>query len=846
MKGDFSRFTFDPTKHYRNVLTQQGRVAVDADSNEQQFITSHRIETETADTIGISGAPIDPGKNFELKLNSNSTNLIISKGHYYVDGRLCINDTECSYITQPDCKMLLPDKDGNYLVYIDVWEKHITYLDDANIREKALGGPDTSTRLKTVWQVKHKPLVNDNPKDTINSLTNNSKVTLKATISQNSNSNSICSQTSISSGYNRRENQLYRVELHDNTIYKWSRDNGIIVTTCSYDKNNPVMVGNNELFSFTVDNIGSHSSKQFYQDQLVELIYDNTENNQLPGMLGKVVSVDTTENTRITIDLPDGYTPANNIKCKIRGWDGQGNIPKLSDTKLMLEDGLEIAFSFTNTSTFTSGDYWLIPLRGGVLLNDKPQEPHGIEHHYASLAIVSVNTSILEITKDLRNLFPSLTNLTSMFYVSGDGQQSMAGSPELNFPLCVGVANGMHPIRNANVTFKIKSIDNQFKGSLSNQKSFSDKQITTIIIPTDDKGIAQCWWKLASSPESQQVEAELTGRNNVPIRFTGYLRKNSDVDTVMRVINVSLGGQILKNDTRVDLESFLNDIIIECDSNIYQPSVRNKPVCFLTIHKPEFFSVQTSNAVYGYSPLILATSVFSDNKKLQIRLNNNAKDWLRSEFAGETRKLESGILVWLTLKGNYIWSEGKVPDSRIYLDGNVYGVHDRPSPPFTHIPEPIIDAQYSGDGKSGGDLEMWFWVTFESQPTPVIPEQVTPRVEKIEIFAKNKLLGIIQKSQPSFELLQDRRSPITRFQIHFSHTIVNDTTYKFDKNISLGNINFATAAPIINIQDKIMVVDFGTFVIPANTYAGSLRDVSCETSSGQKATEEFKYILTVR
>lgn len=57
MQGDFSRFTFDPSKHYERVLVQQGRVQLDADWNEQQEILSHRLETETLDLIGPSGAP---------------------------------------------------------------------------------------------------------------------------------------------------------------------------------------------------------------------------------------------------------------------------------------------------------------------------------------------------------------------------------------------------------------------------------------------------------------------------------------------------------------------------------------------------------------------------------------------------------------------------------------------------------------------------------------------------------------------------------------------------------------------------------------------------------------------
>jgi hypothetical protein len=51
---------------------------------------------------------------------------------------------------------------GNYspgdgrtdLLYLDAWERHITTIEDPEIREVALGGPDTETRSKIIAQVK--------------------------------------------------------------------------------------------------------------------------------------------------------------------------------------------------------------------------------------------------------------------------------------------------------------------------------------------------------------------------------------------------------------------------------------------------------------------------------------------------------------------------------------------------------------------------------------------------------------------------------------------------------------------------------------------------------------------
>jgi 2-polyprenyl-6-methoxyphenol hydroxylase-like FAD-dependent oxidoreductase len=41
-----------------------------------------------------------------------------------------------------------------YLVYLDVWERHLTHIEAPSIREVALGGPDTTTRAQIVWQVR--------------------------------------------------------------------------------------------------------------------------------------------------------------------------------------------------------------------------------------------------------------------------------------------------------------------------------------------------------------------------------------------------------------------------------------------------------------------------------------------------------------------------------------------------------------------------------------------------------------------------------------------------------------------------------------------------------------------
>ena len=167
MKGDFSRLTFDPRKHYNSVRMQQGRVQLDADWNEQAEILLYLLRESLQDILGRGATDASaPGFVIRLDTPADSKRLPdfnIGTGHFYVEGILCENETPVKFSQQadyPGAKTELnaaSDHDA-YLVYLDGWERHITTAEDPSIREVALGGPDTSTRVKTVWQVKLLPL----------------------------------------------------------------------------------------------------------------------------------------------------------------------------------------------------------------------------------------------------------------------------------------------------------------------------------------------------------------------------------------------------------------------------------------------------------------------------------------------------------------------------------------------------------------------------------------------------------------------------------------------------------------------------------------------------------------
>lgn len=170
MKGDFSRTTYNHHNHYIGVRWQQARPTTDADANEAQDIVVGRIETADGDTVGVSGGPkIAPG----FALSTDSAGLLqIGQGHYFVDGILVENDATVSYNSQPywpDVTPLVTTLSNAEvgLVFLEVFKRHLTHHDNPNIRDVALNGLDTTTRLEIVWRVHVLPLASK----TLDSLT---------------------------------------------------------------------------------------------------------------------------------------------------------------------------------------------------------------------------------------------------------------------------------------------------------------------------------------------------------------------------------------------------------------------------------------------------------------------------------------------------------------------------------------------------------------------------------------------------------------------------------------------------------------------------------------------------
>jgi hypothetical protein len=454
MKGDFSRVSFDPRNHFSQVLLQQGRVTLDADPNEQGAILLHLLRTMARDLFGPYGAPAEhPG--FRLAITSGNTpTLTIGAGRYYVDGILCESEG-CDYLDQPHrspaendpLRVWLEKGAGNgmFWLYLDVWERHVTAIEHPSIREVALGGPDTCSRVQVVWQVKAIDMSKagdalakqqEKLKKRQSTATGVEAVRLdvrirsiqallEAIVAPTRDLANLCStglelldRESLpglvariddsrriedpcvmppESGYRGAENHLYRVEIHRGSenglrpTFKWSRENGSVLTAWLRADGQRLIVA---------------STRGFAAGQWVELSNDALDLDNAAGPLLRISAVDgdalIVEGTPDP-DLLDGGHP------KLRRWDqaddgdtvlDEGAVPveESSAGKALwidLEDGVQIAFAAD--ADYRSGDYWLIPARvatgdiewprdaqGGSL----PQTPRGVQHHYAPLGFL--------------------------------------------------------------------------------------------------------------------------------------------------------------------------------------------------------------------------------------------------------------------------------------------------------------------------------------------------------------------------------------------------------------------------------------------------------------------------
>lgn len=454
MFGDFSRMTFAPDKHFSAVLIQQGRVMLDADANEQTAILLHYLRTFATDLIGPHAGPErDAGFKITVDRPPKQPKVNIGAGRYYVNGMLCIAERATSYYDQPDAFLdeeldsdVLPDPP--YILYLRVWERQISEIEDPTIRERALGdnGPDTARRSKIIWQVLTTDRLPLNAPDKFPSKfdanaarkawddwetqrSQTPRPMMKARGRQPAVDELDPCITSPEARYRGAENQLYRVEIHrggsaDVATFKWSRDNGSAVYAIESLAGTEV----------TVTSLGRDQSLGLNIGDWVEVVDDRSTLRGEVHPLVRVKHVDPLDRVVLLESVPTGSVGTlRHLHPFLRRWDQQEGpaskgYPALdpSDNALRivesstpmtgwleLEDGVQVQFQ--GGGHYSHGDYWLIPARvadGDIEwprngTGPAAQPPAGVRYSYAPLALVTKT-----LQHDLRRVFESISRHT--------------------------------------------------------------------------------------------------------------------------------------------------------------------------------------------------------------------------------------------------------------------------------------------------------------------------------------------------------------------------------------------------------------------------------------------------
>lgn len=161
---DISRLLNQPEKHYAGVRMQQGRVILDSDWNERSSIEAEDLRRTISELACSKGTP-----NAGMSVSTVAANVVgahptynfhLANGSYYLGGmRLVVDAADGWEAFQSQTDWLQVDSQTSNmpaaavgsridLAYVVAWEQPVCAVEDSELFEVALGGRDTSVRMR--------------------------------------------------------------------------------------------------------------------------------------------------------------------------------------------------------------------------------------------------------------------------------------------------------------------------------------------------------------------------------------------------------------------------------------------------------------------------------------------------------------------------------------------------------------------------------------------------------------------------------------------------------------------------------------------------------------------------
>jgi hypothetical protein len=450
MKGDFSRWAFDPVANFSGVLYQQGRVRTDVDDNAATQIDRHWRELAARDVIGsgvaaVSGDASDGFKVVAASVVAGQVSVRLLPGRLWADGlHLYLSgagpvDLSATYLAPP---LQNPQANASSIaagvrdaVVLEVWEESVSaFQEPLDLLEPALGGPDTTERSKVCAAVKLMRLGPNDDCSAVAAARDDFAAKGKLTVTP-APAIAISGDCPVEAGggYTGFEHYLFRIEVAEplagEARFKWSQFNGGMVGRGRFAAGGP---GTGTVTVTANDQMINHCGMtSFYLEALAR--------DPVFGCWRVMASADAIlpQNGKLALTNIQGAWPAAGTESAFfRLWNGIRPITDFppGPNPLELQDGIRLAFQppVPGNSNYVPGDYWTFPVRASgtpfdpaLLPTNAP--PRGVHYRRVALATLTWNAGLTAAEDqgeidDCRHVFLPLTKQKGCCtFVVGDG-----------------------------------------------------------------------------------------------------------------------------------------------------------------------------------------------------------------------------------------------------------------------------------------------------------------------------------------------------------------------------------------------------------------------------------------
>jgi len=747
MGSDRARVTYDPKQQYRSVVMQQGRVTLEADWNEASQIASEELRKETLDIVGSSGTP-DNG--YQILLAPNPSNppydFYVQSGTMYVGGMRVHLLENVQYSNQPDWQdygppywVSLSSLPGSppvtdEFVYLYLREQEVSAVEDPDLKDVALGGPDTAQRTRflqhlvrvscdgttcasglsaaqTQWQ-------NDGLHFDPATMRLKSWAGLQVSFSSQGQNQGPC-QPQAQGGYVDPDNQLIRVQISEidslgNPHFIWGFDDASFLYRVNLNSS-----GN----GFVFQSVPVDASHQPVKGQVVELLRtaaDLPNGGYVAASSGLVFQLDANyDPTQQSVALPSSVTLPSDYTSStlsppsplfLRVWqdlviNSPGTPSPLGDTGVVVTLTLQ-----SPGAEFHVGDFWLFAVRPATPQNvyperylSAPQPPDGPRLWACPLGVISWNDEVGTLAADCRRKFGRLAHRA--LHVTG-----------INWPNDDLVSLAAFRKNSLQVSFDFSP------GALSVSNS---SLVVTVEVPYLPPRIEDNRDEAVASNQTVQANKAVQGRTAVQtakaVQAPATVPKTKKAQSAKAVKSASATVNFVSGSTRVAGSSAPTtaSAAVGKVAQTTQTAIRNPIVDPISIplryHLPAEILDTIGTVVKQQPPPVSQTinpdvvGYLSMIQPGQISTTSNLTTWTRQLVASLTPylSLAAGPLrVRVTINGRDVWS---VASPIVHLDGQVFGQQGERVDGVTPCTNLVFP---SGDNQRASDFESWFWLAF--------------------------------------------------------------------------------------------------------------------------------------